>query len=86
MSQVVPQFSLEIKTLTFGIWLIPSSGLLSTHFVSSRFLFCEKSWHPLISNFHSCELLEVLFDKAKCGENKNIAKGRPDPSVDCFDQ
>ena len=32
--------------------------------------FQTKSRYPLNSNFHSCELLEVLFDKFKRGENK----------------
>ena len=36
-------------------------------------LFQTKSRYPLNSNFHSCELLEVLSDKFKCGENKKIA-------------
>ena len=64
------------ETLIFGIWF-PNSKTILSYFRPSFNTFCykyvffgEKSRHPLISNFHSCELPEVLFDMIKCGKNK----------------
>ena len=66
------------KTLFFGIWF-PNSKTILSYFRPSFNTFCykyvffgEKSRHPLISNFHSCELPEYSLTRSSVAKIKKL--------------